>query len=70
MTQQRLSFQVAGAAGTVNFEIEALGGGSIDVHEVDSRGKAMHPSKVLHGWGNARDEVAELLGIAVREGRV
>ncbi len=70
MTQQRLSFSVAGADGTVNIEIETLGGGSLDVHEVDSRGKAMHPSKVLHGWDNARNEVAELMATAIREGRV
>ena len=70
MTQQRLSFSVAGAAGTINFEIETLGGGSLDVHEVDSRGKPLHPSKVLHGWDHARDEVADLVAAAVREGRV
>ena len=68
---KRLSFQVAGAAGTVNFEIETLNaGGSLDIHEVDQRGKSVHPSKVLHGWDNARDEIAELVGTAIREGRV
>ena len=68
---KRLSFQVAGAAGTVNFEIETLNAGSsLDVHEVDQRGRAIHPSKVLHGWDNARDEVAELVATAIREGRV
>ncbi len=68
---KRLSFQVAGAAGTVNFEIETLNaGGSLDIHEVDQRGKSVHPSKVLHGWDKARDEVAELVATAIREGRV
>ncbi len=68
---KRLSFSVAGAAGTVNFEIETLNaGGSLDVHEIDQRGKSVHPSKVLHGWDNARDEIAELVATAIREGRV
>lgn len=68
---KRLSFSVAGAAGIVNFEIETLNaGGSLDVHEIDQRGKAMHPSKVLHGWDNARDEIAKLVATAIREERV
>ena len=67
---QRLSFQVAGAAGIVRFEIETLNAGSLDIHEVDKAGKSVHPSKVLHGWDNARDEIAELVAAVIREGRV
>ena len=67
---QRLSFSMAGAAGTVNFEIETLSAGSLDIHEIDQRGRAIHPSKVLHGWDNARDEIARLVAVAIREERV
>lgn len=67
---QRLSFSMSGAAGTVNFEIETLPAGSLDIHEVDQRGKSVHPSKVLHGWDRARDEIAELVATAIREERV
>ncbi len=69
-TPRRRSFQLAGAAGTVNVEIERLEGGSLDVHETDRHGQAMAPSVIVHEWDVARDKVAELVAAAVREGRV
>jgi RecA-family ATPase len=67
---KRRSFQLSGAAGTVNIEIERIEGGSLDVHETDRHGNALHPSVIVHEWDHARDEVADLVAAAVREGRV
>ncbi len=67
---KRRSFQLAGAAGVVNFEIERIPGGSLDVHETDRHGQAMAPSIIVHEWDSARERVADLVAAAVREGRV
>ena len=67
---KRRSFQLAGAAGVVNVEIERIEGGSLDVHETDRHGQPLHPSVIVHEWDHARDKVAELVAAAVREGRV
>ena len=69
MTQRR-SFQVAGAVGTVNIEMERITGGSIDIHETDRHGQALTPSIIVHEWEQARDKVADLIAAAIREGRV
>ena len=67
---KRRSFQLAGAAGVVNIEIERITGGSLDVHETDRHGNPMAPSIIVHEWDHARDRVADLVAAAVREGRV
>ena len=67
---KRRSFQLSGAAGVVNLEIERITGGSLDIHETDRHGQAMAPSIIVHEWDTARDKVADLVAAAIREGRV
>ena len=67
---ERRSFQLAGAAGVVNIEIERIAGGSLDVHETDHHGQALAPSIIVHEYDHARDKVADLVAAAIREGRV
>ncbi len=67
---KRRSFQLAGAAGVVNVEIERIEGGSLDVHETDRHGNPMAPSIIVHEWDHARNKVADLVAAAIREGRV
>ncbi len=67
---KRRSFQLAGAAGVVNIEIERITGGSLDVHETDRHGQPLAPSIIVHEWDHARDKVADLVAAAIREGRV
>jgi len=65
---KRRSFQLAGAEGVVNIEIERIAGGSLDVHETDRHGQALAPSVIVHEWDTARDFVADLVAAAVRAG--
>ena len=67
---KRRSFQLAGAAGVVNIEIERITGGSLDVHETDRHGNPLAPSIIVHEWDPARNKVADLVAAAIREGRV
>ena len=67
---KRRSFQLAGAAGVVNIEIERIPGGSLDVHETDRHGQPLAPSIIVHEYDHARDKVADLVAAAIREGRV
>ena len=67
---RRRSFRVIGANGTVDVEIERIKGGSLEIHEMDRAGKALHPSVIVHEWDAARDEAAELVATAIREERV
>jgi len=67
---KRRSFRLIGANGTFDVEIERIKGGSLEVHETDRTGKALHPSKIVHEWDAARDEAAELVATAIREERV
>ncbi len=67
---KRRSFQLAGAAGVVNIEIERITGGSLDVHETDRHGNPLAPSIIVHEWDHARNKVADLVAAAIREGRV
>ncbi len=67
---KRRSFQLAGAAGVVNIEIERITGGSLDVHETDRHGQPLAPSIIVHEYDHARDKVADLVAAAIREGRV
>ena len=67
---QRRAFRLIGADGTIDIEIQRIEGGSLDVHETNNLGDAMHPSKVVHEWEAARQEVGRLCVAAINEGRV
>lgn len=67
---KRRSFRLIGADGTLDIEIQRIDGGSLEVHEMDKTGRALHPSVIVHEWDAARDQAAKLVATAIREGRV
>ena len=69
--RQRDSFKLTGAYGSIHIESQRIEGGSIDVHETDLiTGAALHPSRVVHTWDEARTEVGRLCAAAIDERRV
>jgi len=66
---QRRSFRLIGGLGTFDVEINRLEGSGLEVVELDEMGRPL-TAIIVHTWDDARARAAELVAIALRDGRV
>ena len=67
---KRRSFRVIGADGTYDVEIERIEGGSLEVQAVNDMGIPMGGAVIVHEWQAAKVVAADMIRLAVVEGRV
>lgn len=67
---RRRSFQLLGANGSIQVEVERGQNAALEVREVDLHGNPVNGSIIVHNWDTALEKASDILAAAVKEGRV
>lgn len=67
---KRRSYQLLGANGSVQFEIERGANAALEVREVNRLGEPLNGGFIVHTFSEAQDKVADLIRQALLERRV